>query len=212
MGLVDAITAHARQERNLDVVADDVRYGDWHESVEESMRNAIFLFLADRFLHIAAVVSFRGSGREAKRDPDGGCGRARRVEPRAFPYLGNIPSIRWTGTNAEEVVDLAIQEWLRLLHARTRFESLREIGRIPATARLLCRPPELLDCHGNDVPRKRPPALRPWLSIPTRPSASRNSAFSRLWPSVTFVTPTGAGRPQPPWTAASGSRYPNRRT
>ena len=206
MRLADAITAHARQERNLDVVADEVAYGDWQEWVEESLSDAIFLAL--RTDSYASRQWCRSEVLAAKRSeiPMVVVDALERVEPRAFPYLGNIPSIRWTGTNAEEVVDLAIQEWLRLLHARARFESLREIGRIPANSRLLCRPPELLDCHGNDALEAADGGRETVVVYPDPPLGEQELVvLSRFWPGVTFVTPTGAeplgSPPRPPYWA-----------
>ncbi len=201
MLLVEAITAHVsllRQELNLDLVADDIRFGDqFHEWLEDRMKDAIYLAL--RTDSYASRQWCRSEVLAAKRNgvPMVVVDALERVEPRSFPYLGNVPTIRWTGTNAQEVVDLAVQEWLRLLHVRARLESLRETGRIPADARVLCRPPELLD-HGAFGPSRSggatdgPGAVVVYPDPPLGPEEL--GVLASLRPDVAFITPTGADR------------------
>jgi len=66
-------------------------------------------------------------------------------EKRSFPYMGNVPVIRWTGENHHRIVGLALREHLRFLYNKCRIEALRRAGRIPAGALVLTRPPEILD-------------------------------------------------------------------
>lgn len=66
-------------------------------------------------------------------------------EKRSFPYMGNVPVIRWTGKNHQRIVGLALREHLRFLYNECRIEALRRAGRIPAGALVLSRPPEILD-------------------------------------------------------------------
>ena len=66
-------------------------------------------------------------------------------EKRSFPYMGNVPVIRWTGTNHQRIIGLALREHLRFLYNEQRIEALRSAGRIPYGAVVLTRPPEILD-------------------------------------------------------------------
>lgn len=66
-------------------------------------------------------------------------------EKRSFPYMGNVPVIRWTGSNHQRIVGLALREHLRFLYNERRSDALRRAGRIPEDAFVLTRPPEILD-------------------------------------------------------------------
>lgn len=66
-------------------------------------------------------------------------------EKRSFPYMGNVPLIRWTGKNHQRIVGLALREHLRFLYNECRIYALRRAGRIPEGALVLTRPPEILD-------------------------------------------------------------------
>jgi hypothetical protein len=66
-------------------------------------------------------------------------------EKRSFPYMGNVPVIRWTGKNHQRIIGLALREHLRFLFNECRVEGLRRAGRIPLGALVLTRPPEILD-------------------------------------------------------------------
>ena len=66
-------------------------------------------------------------------------------EKRSFPYMGNVPVIRWTGKNHQRIIGLALREHLRFLYNECRIDALRHAGRIPEHALVLTRPPEVLD-------------------------------------------------------------------
>jgi len=66
-------------------------------------------------------------------------------EVRSFPYIGNVPVIRWTGKNALKILSLALREQLRFLFATGRTKALQKAGRISKNACVLMRPPEVLD-------------------------------------------------------------------
>src|SRR5215213_2829106 len=65
-------------------------------------------------------------------------------EKRSFPYMGNVPVIRWTGKNHQRIIGLALREHLRFLYNECRIDALRRAGRIPEHALVLTRPPEVL--------------------------------------------------------------------
>ncbi len=66
-------------------------------------------------------------------------------EKRSFPYMGNVPVVRWTGKNHQQIIGLALREHLRFLYNECRINALRSVGRIPESALVLTRPPEILD-------------------------------------------------------------------
>lgn len=77
-------------------------------------------------------------------------------EERSFPYLGNIPTIRWNRAslqrdaialkrNIESTIDLMLSEVLRRVYWRHYFADLCSLSLVPQAATCLSRPPELLD-------------------------------------------------------------------
>jgi hypothetical protein len=71
--------------------------------------------------------------------------RLREGEDRSFPYLGNVPTINWTGNNHYEIIAATVREYLRKLYVEARFAHLEKTGFLPQGARHLVRPPELVD-------------------------------------------------------------------
>jgi len=69
-------------------------------------------------------------------------------EVRSFPYVGNVPRIRWDG-DPQKGVDLLLKETLRHLHAGAVLEGQKEIGDV-----IFTRPPELATLVGLDSKAK----------------------------------------------------------
>jgi hypothetical protein len=68
-------------------------------------------------------------------------------EDRSFPYLGNVPTIRWDPSDSarcRQAVDLAVREVLRSVHFRAHLESLQKAALVPESFQVLNRPPEIL--------------------------------------------------------------------
>jgi hypothetical protein len=63
-------------------------------------------------------------------------------EVRSFPYLGNVPRIRWDG-NPQKGIDLLLKETLRHLHATAVLDRRKQPG-----DRVFARPPELATLVG----------------------------------------------------------------
>ena len=59
-------------------------------------------------------------------------------EVRSFPYLGNVPVVRWKPSEPYLAIDLLIKESVRQLHTRSRLEQWNDDG-----AKIIVRPPEL---------------------------------------------------------------------
>ncbi|HYI95120.1 MAG TPA: TIR domain-containing protein [Bryobacteraceae bacterium] len=60
------------------------------------------------------------------------------LDPRSFPYAGNVPRLRWSDGCAERAVDLVLKESLRHLHVRLLLNRQKREGDTILTA-----PPEL---------------------------------------------------------------------
>jgi SLOG cluster2/TIR domain len=60
------------------------------------------------------------------------------LDPRSFPYAGNVPKLRWAEGGAERAVDLVLKETLRHLHDRLVLDRQKRDGDV-----LLPAPPEL---------------------------------------------------------------------
>jgi len=65
-------------------------------------------------------------------------------EQRAFPYLGNYPSIRFRNENFSEIIDLTLEQVLFNLYTKRQIDSLTDIYGIKAS-RILTTPPELFN-------------------------------------------------------------------
>ncbi len=113
-------------------------------------------------------------------------------EYRGFPYLGNVPVLRWTGRNAMQIVKFALLENLRFEFARRRLQRLQKIGLLPSDAIRLLRPPELLDF----IALKNAPKDAPFV-YPDPPLGGEELDILReFWTQNTFVTPiTREGKP-----------------
>lgn len=70
------------------------------------------------------------------------------VELRAFPYLGNAPSVRWRGSDSalamEGLLCVVLRETLRFRHFPKRVIDLCRAYELPEDNRVLAAPPELL--------------------------------------------------------------------
>ena len=69
-----------------------------------------------------------------------------KFEVRSFPYLGNVPVVRWETGKPYRAIDLLIKESIRQLHTRLRLEQWREDA-----DQITVRPPELATIgHAKD--------------------------------------------------------------
>ena len=123
-------------------------------------------------------------------------------EARSFPYLGNVPTVRWNAgderwTRCEAAVNLALREVLRCEHFRLRAQRLR----LPPGAVVLSRPPELCT-----VVRGLPPSRsRSVLVYPDPPLSDEEvkllaAANKRRQP----ITPTALAAPRRTFARVKG--------
>ena len=102
---------------------------------------------SDRRLLDAGVVPVRGPAGQAASEPGTAVNAVRWGERRAFPYLGNVPTIRFSGLtrpNYPTIVAQMVVEVLRTLHFKKHFQDLRELFQIHRDIEVLTLSPELL--------------------------------------------------------------------
>jgi hypothetical protein len=106
-------------------------------------------------------------------------------EERSFPYLGNIPTIRWdSGTeNVQEIVNLALNETLRKLYFERYFE---ELSKDRQKVYILSNPPELLDYIHVAQEKGTFTVLYPDPPL----GHEEIEILTRVKPQSTFLTPT----------------------
>ena len=108
-------------------------------------------------------------------------------ETRSFPYMGNVPTIRWdgAGTNILGIIDVAVAEVLRHLFAEKQLTKLAQIYDFK-NAIVLPHSPELLSLV--DVDRSRTDNI---VVYPDPPLGYEESQLLQsLAPDIKFVTPT----------------------
>jgi hypothetical protein len=114
-------------------------------------------------------------------------------EPRGFPYLGNTPSVRWSGQNSqiamEHLLSVILRETLRFRHFPARVADLCRAYHIPGDFHILPRPPELLTAL-RALSGDRAAAVR--LVYPDPPLGTDELALiAELARGVEALTPTG---------------------
>jgi SLOG cluster2/TIR domain len=108
-------------------------------------------------------------------------------EPRSFPYIGNVPTIRWQPDRIESIIGLILREVLRGEYFTRHFENMKTLFEIPPAARALSRAPELLTAlalraDGDQVP---------YFVYPDPPLAKLElDLILELAPNLRLTTPT----------------------
>lgn len=128
-------------------------------------------------------------------------------EARSFPYIGNVPTIRWREEpkRLEAIVGLVLREVLRTEYFTQHFDDLRALFNVPATVRALPRAPELLTA----LALRNEAETVPFFVYPDPPLAKQElDLVLELAPSLRLTTPTllfaNAGRQDQIGTAALG--------
>ncbi len=118
----------------------------------------------------------------------------RRGEDRSFPYLGNVPTIRWTSGSArclKAVTDLAMTEVLRYAYFKGHLEEISRLVGGRGKRVFLPRPPELLnllDISGPTGGSSRHPAM---VIYPDPPLGDEEmDLVAGLAPGAVMTTPT----------------------
>lgn len=67
-------------------------------------------------------------------------------EGRSFPYMGNVPTIRWDGSEEriQDIIDITLTEILRDLYTNLHLESLTDIYKVSERVHTLTHHPELI--------------------------------------------------------------------
>lgn len=201
MRLVQALDGELRMTNfgvTTNLVSDNIPFGGFNDWLEESLEESIFVALVTDAYATRPWCRMEVLAAKSSSVPMIVVDALESIDRRTFPYLGNVPTIRWTGQNMQDVLDLAFQERLRFAHFRARVDGLLEADRIPKGARVLCRPPELLDCM-NDSPDKNPTLSSERISVYPDPplGVEELNVLAKFRPEMIFVTPTGANRSMP---------------
>lgn len=105
-------------------------------------------------------------------------------EPRRFPYLGNVPTVRWNfqdpKVDARRVVDRAVLEALRFKYNRALLEQVANAGEIVVPA-----PPEALTLAYDSTPEQERTYLYPDPPL----SHEELGILQALRPNTKFLTP-----------------------
>jgi len=111
-------------------------------------------------------------------------------EARSFPYIGNVPTIRWRAEEplrVEAVIGLVLREVLRSEYFQRHFEDLKELFGVPDTVRALPRAPELLTC----LALRAESGKVPYFVYPDPPLAKQElDLLAELDPNLRLITPT----------------------
>lgn len=111
-------------------------------------------------------------------------------EARSFPYIGNVPTIRWRAeepARLEAVVGLVLREVLCTEYFQQHFDDLKKLFGVPDTVRALPRAPELLTCLALRAESKQVP----YFVYPDPPLAKQElDLLTELDPNLRLTTPT----------------------
>jgi hypothetical protein len=111
-------------------------------------------------------------------------------EARSFPYIGNVPTIRWRAEEplrVEAVIGLVLREVLRSEYFQRHFEDLKKLFSVPDTVRALPRAPELLTCLALRAESEKVP----YFVYPDPPLAKQElDLLTELDPNLRLITPT----------------------
>lgn len=124
-------------------------------------------------------------------------------EARSFPYIGNVPTIRWRAEEpgrVEAVVGLVLREVLRTEYFQQHFDDLKKLFDVPTTVRVLSRAPELLTCLALRAESDKVP----YFVYPDPPLAKQElDLLGELDPKLRLTTPTLLfAKPSQPLTLA----------
>ncbi len=115
-----------------------------------------------------------------------------RGEPRSFPYIGNVPVVRWHGNESLPLVVAALlREVLRARYFPRRVEAICRLHGLQPARQVFAYPPELLTAL---IFRRQAPttgATRDQLVYPDPPLGTKELELLRLFdPDLEPVTPT----------------------
>jgi hypothetical protein len=124
-------------------------------------------------------------------------------EARSFPYIGNVPTIRWRAgepSRVEAVIGVVLREVLRTEYFQQHFDDLKKLFDVPDTVRALPRAPELLTCLALRAQSDKVP----YFVYPDPPLAKQElDLLTELDPNLRLTTPTLLfAKPSQPLTLA----------
>jgi SLOG-like protein/TIR domain-containing protein len=117
-------------------------------------------------------------------------------EDRSFPYLGNVPTMRWMARAADRtqaVLDLALREVLRNVYFKEHVKTLKSAGYVTECVTLTTAP-EVLTCLNLIRDNKCNPEQDEVLLYPDPPLGSEEvEVLSSLSGKLALTTPTAIG-------------------
>lgn len=119
---------------------------DWQEQLKDSVReSALVIFQSDAYSSRRFCQRELLLAKEHDR-PIIVVHCVRNGEVRVFPYLGNVPALRFEGNDYGPILELATFEVFRAIYQRRLLTAVRAGNSALSGYRVLFRPPELLTC------------------------------------------------------------------
>jgi hypothetical protein len=143
----ESVRAYIRANTSLDSFLDvtDIGFGyEFAKTIQAHIdSSALIIFQSDKYAsrdwcQIEALAA------KKNKSPIVVVNAVERGERRSFPYLGNVPTIRWADGIQAEVVDLALEQVLNNLFTQQSIEKFCAYHERPQQY-VLAQPPELLD-------------------------------------------------------------------
>ncbi len=121
-------------------------------------------------------------------------------EERSFPYLGNVPTIRWDElpqnesdsleANIQQTIDLMLYEVLRNIHSKQYLSYFKAISPIPDEVALISQPPELITLLNIQQTAESLQNQANLVLYPDPPLGDEElDLLSEFAPKLTFTTP-----------------------
>ena len=118
----------------------------------------------------------------------------RRGEDRSFPYMGNVPTVRWTSTCErclKAVINLALKEVLRYAYFRGHLKEIGRLAGVRGKTIWLPHPPELINLLDVAMSRQGSNSRGPVLIYPDPPLGDEEiELIAGAAPGAVVTTPT----------------------
>jgi hypothetical protein len=129
--------------------AADIPEGErWAEILEREARTCVLLVVQTDAYASREWCRMEVLGAKTARSPVVVLAAVQKGEDRAFPYLGNVPVVRWSNDPTrlafEQLLGVVLREELRSRYFRHRLKDLCAMNQIPVPERVFTHPPELL--------------------------------------------------------------------
>lgn len=193
LDLAKGLQDHIRGATQTDTFFDarDIPYGeDFRKVLDEGLRDSALLAILTDAYSTREWCRYEVLAAKRMGVPMVVIDAVSRGEQRAFPYLGNVPTVRWPVAGPrpyETVLGLLLQEVLRRTYFLLHCETLRSLYGVPKEVEPMSYPPELLTAL--ELRTKKATAAR-WI-YPDPPLGTQETELLREFdPDLQFLTPT----------------------